>query len=447
MNKRIKEISCILLVAVMLVCQYSYAIGEQATEPPVLMGINEELLGVWAKELGFSKPFKNLFITKSYDDYYDKVQDYRPDFFMFGGHETPKAWFNKGIIEPFTPTDAMLNEIASMPNYVQAAFRNELMTDEGQLLGYPASGYCICEFPHFIGYWIPDAWNASPFKSLTPPSSFEEMLDFMEIYLDTPHEGFCFYRGSGDNSKQKYLVDLFVDPLLESWIVQRRYAGEPIVFSDEKFIELIGRAQKLYQRMLKSDYQKNANQKKRYLFASRLLRGWSCNMKDTFTCANIIPLRVTADQPPLMNLGMGLLCVRSGSPYAPYAAKLFEASIPHMEQIRGMAVYDVWAFPDLFDLEAYNLDMAKAPKYQQYTRGWVESVKDLDQYITPCLEDGNYIIASQYSEFMQAEKRYFMECKMTAEEFAEELDREWAAVIHGASDKDIWIVEFPEDSD
>ena len=89
--------------------------------------------------------------------------------------------------------------------------------------------------------------------------------------------------------------------------------------------------------------------------------------------------------------------------------------------------------------------MAKSPKYQQYTRGWVESVKNLDQYITPCLEDGNYIIAGQYSEFMQAEKRYFMECKMTAEEFAEELDREWAAVNHGASDKDIWIEEFDDE--
>ena len=43
------------------------------------------------------------------------------------------------------------------------------------------------------------------------------------------------------------------------------------------------------------------------------------------------------------------------------------------------------------------------------------------------------------------EKRYFMECKMTAEEFAEELDREWAAVIHGASDKDIWIEEFDDE--
>ena len=65
MNKQMKNVSCILLVAVMLVCQYSYAKGEQATEtdPPVLMGINEELLGVWAKELGFSEPLKNLLIV------------------------------------------------------------------------------------------------------------------------------------------------------------------------------------------------------------------------------------------------------------------------------------------------------------------------------------------------------------------------------------------------
>ena len=87
---------------------------------------------------------------------------------------------------------------------------------------------------------------------MTPPSSFEEMLDFMEIYLDTPHDGFCFFRGFGDNSKNEYLVDLFLEPLMKSWIVQRRYAGKPIVFSDEQFVDLAGRAQKLYQKMLKA---------------------------------------------------------------------------------------------------------------------------------------------------------------------------------------------------
>ena len=282
---------------------------------------------------------------------------------------------------------------------------------------------------------------------MTPPSSFEEMLDFMEIYLDTPHDGFCFFRGFGDNSKNEYLVDLFLEPLMKSCIVQRRYAGEPIVFSDEQFVDLAGRAQKLYQKMLKSDYHRNVSKKKRYLFAHYQLRGWSYNMKDTFTCANIIPLRVTSDQPPLLNLGMRLNCVRSGSSYASYSAELFEAAIPHVEQILGMTVYDVWAFPDLFDLEAYNKDMdkRKVPKYQKYTREWVESIKNLDQYIVPCMENDDFIIFSQYSEFMRAKNQFFIKGKMTAEEFAAELDREWAAAIHGANDKTIWIEEFGDE--
>ncbi len=444
MSKRI----ILVVMAIVLLLMTAANAGAEATEtePPVLMSINEDLLHVWAEKLGFNESLQNISTSGSYDDYFDKVQDYQPDFFFYG-LGTPKEWFDKGVIEAFTPTDAMLNEIASMPKYVQIVFRNELMTDEGQLLGYPTSGCRICSCPHFIGYWIPDAWNASPFKSMTPPSSFEEMLDFMEIYLDTPHDGFCFYRAAGDNSKYEYLVDLFVEPLLKSWITQRRYAGKPIVFSDEQFIELADRAQKLYQRILKSDYHKNVNSKKRYLFAYRQLRGWSYNMKDTFTCANIIPLRVTSDQPPLMNLSMSLNCVRKGSSYAAYAAELFEAAIPHVEQIRGMTVYDEWAFPDLRDLESDNRDVEKrkVPKYYKITREWVESIKDLDQYIVPCMENDEYIIFSQYSEFIRAGKRFFMERKMTAEEFAAELDREWAAVIHGANNKTNWIEEYDDE--
>ena len=34
---------------------------------------------------------------------------------------------------------------------------------------------------------------------------------------------------------------------------------------------------------------------------------------------------------------------------------------------------------------------------------------------------------------------------MTAEEFAAELDREWAAAIHGANDKTIWIEGFGDE--
>ena len=87
----------------------------------------------------------------------------------------------------------------------------------------------------------PDAWAASPFRDQTPPTSFSEMLDFMEVYLDTPHEGFLFYCANG-GSRLGFLNDLFVRPLMTSWVVQCRYAGLPVVFSDPQFIALAGRA-------------------------------------------------------------------------------------------------------------------------------------------------------------------------------------------------------------
>ena len=67
MNKRIKNVFCILLVAMMLVAHYSYAAGEQAaeTDTPILLLINEDMLDVWAEKLGFSKSLKNLFNAKA----------------------------------------------------------------------------------------------------------------------------------------------------------------------------------------------------------------------------------------------------------------------------------------------------------------------------------------------------------------------------------------------
>jgi hypothetical protein len=46
---------------------------------------------------------------------------------------------------------------------------------------------------------------------------------------------------------------------------------------------------------------------------------------------------------------------------------------------------------------------------------------------------------------MRAKNQFFIKGKMTAEEFAAELDREWAATIHGANDKTIWIEEFGDE--
>ena len=452
MNKRPKNISRILLAAVtammLLFMTAAGAWAEGTQEPPkILWFYDKELEKQWTEIMGLSEPLKSLDseVNHSYDNYIDLINDYRPDFFA-SPLEMPKSLYKAGIIEAFTPTDAMLEEMASMSPLIQQVFRSELMTEDGKLLAYPI-GYSFCSVG-FIGYWVPDAWADSPFRDMTPPSSFEELLDFIEVFLDTPHDGFrLFYGQAGD--KKEYLRDLFRENLLEGWVLRCKTSGEPVVFSDPKFIELAERAQKLYKRLLKVDFKKKVNTKVRYLLAGCEQYGYSFNEKDTFTCANIIPLRITSDQPPLLNVTMSLQCVRKGSDYASYAPELFETAIPHVEIIRDMTCYDWWAFPDQFNPEDRNKDLKKGngSKYLYVTKDWLTSINKLDQSIVPCMEKANWIIQSQYGACMRAQQQFWVDGKLTAEEFAAEMDREWASTIHGANDAVMWIEEFQEDPD
>ena len=294
-----KRITLAVMAIMLCVMTAANAGTEGAQEPPTLLWIaGEETEKQWAEMLGFQEPLKSLVAKQHYDSFIDLINDYQPDFFGIDTdmQETPKALYKAGLIEPFAPTSAMLEEIESMSPLIQQVIRNELMTEDGKLLAYP------------------------------------ELLDFIEIFLDTPHEGFrLFYGTAGD--KREYLSELFRDNLLEGWILRCRVAGIPVVFSDPKFIELAGRAQKLYKRLLKVDFKQKVSTKVWYLLAGRQQYGFSFNQKDTFTCANIIPLRITADQPPLFNVTMNLLqCVRRGSNYASYAPALFETAIPHVEK-------------------------------------------------------------------------------------------------------------------
>ena len=186
----------------------------------------------------------------------------------------------------------------------------------------------------------------------------------------------------------------------------------------------------------------------RYLLAERQQYGLSFNRKDTFTCANIIPLRITSDQPPLFNVTMGLQCVRKGSDYASYAPILFETAIPHVETVHGLDWYDEWAFPDKVDEKGENKYFDEhGSGYRLRTREWLDSVNGLLQYVVPCMENTNWSIESQYGACMRAQQQFWVDGKLTAEEYAAEMDREWANAISGANDVEMWIEDFPEDPD
>ena len=432
-----------MLLAVMVLAVVCGA-AEEPT-PPVVFVYNDGLETIWAEKLGLDSPLKGINLKKRYDNYTDLLTDYKPDFYSIDTFSVNlQELLQAGMLEPFEPTETMLAEIASFPVYVQQLIRESLMTSDGKLLGYPSTGSGILGDPKFIGYWIPDAWEASPFKDINPPTCYEELLDFIEVYLNTPHDGFrLYYCTSG--SRSAFIWDLFVYPLMDSWVIQSENAGKPLTFSDPKFIALVEKAQRLIPRLVKEDYRAKVNTKMRYLLADRRSRGYSYNLKDTFIMTNMIPLRVTADQPPLFNVEMTLNCVMAGSNWATWARELFTV-MPEERSltIRGVTYYDEFAFPGLYDVEGSNkdIDQLKAPKYRKYTQAWVDSIQDLDQSIVPCMLPGLWQPDSQYSESMHAIKLAFIERTMKPEEFAAEMDRINAARISGSWDKDIWVEDM-----
>ena len=126
-----KRITLAVMAIMLCVMTAANAGTEGAQEPPTLLWIaGEETEKHWAEMLGFQEPLKSLVVKQRYDSFIDLLNDYQPDFMMIYTYrdETPKALYKAGLIEPFTPTSAMLEEIASMSPLMQQVFRSELMT-------------------------------------------------------------------------------------------------------------------------------------------------------------------------------------------------------------------------------------------------------------------------------------------------------------------------------
>ena len=132
-----KRITLAVMAIMLCVMTAANAGTEGAQEPPTLLWIaGEETEKHGAEMLGFQEPLKSLVAKQHYDSFIDLINDYQPDFFGIDTdmQETPKALYKAGLIEPFAPTNAMLEEIASI---LIASDGKELLTDNSCCLAKP----------------------------------------------------------------------------------------------------------------------------------------------------------------------------------------------------------------------------------------------------------------------------------------------------------------------
>ena len=369
----------------------SASIIHPAAADPIISGIEDTYWNDWSKILHTSSPLTS--VDNDLDDPLVYLQSSTPPdvFRIQPTRENFKAIVQAELLEPFEPSEKMKEEIKNFPPVIQSVMQELVCNEDGLLLGYPK--YLSLQGMLF---WVPDAWNASPFKDVTPPTSFTEVLDFLELYLNTPHDGFCFYYDISEDKNP--LRNNWMSMLIECYSIQCRNHGISINFNNEEFIELAQRTKDLFSQLCKEEPNKK-KQKGRQLFCN-YYHGYTENGKDTFSWDNLIPWRITSEQRPLVNVNLWLYCVRKGSEYADYAQALFDNVIDHRKDlIHGQDNWLAYLYVNKtwINVSEYNkqIDKQYGKKWKclYMTQEYIDSIWRLQEHAEACMEMENYLSA------------------------------------------------------
>ena len=323
-----------------------------------------------------------------------------------------------GAIVPFTPSEKLVNDLETMPPFVREALRKYLVTEDGRFWGCVEGGLWL----KTMLFYVPGAWADSPFKDRTPPTSFEEFLDFAEVYLDTPHEGFCLmYNWS--NGKLGVQGDILT-MLLDSWIIQQQYAGEPYRFTSDEFISLLDRTKKLFARLAKEEPLTQKKQKKlRELFAcpgAFYDGGKAENSRELFNWDNMIPYRAFASQPPLINMETGFDCIGNRNADPETVIRYMEETIRRRDLAEDI-VYATYTHPDQMDVESCNKKYYSYIKDGHLTQQWYDSIQRIQG--VPCMIEPYWVYSKAFDSDCESlgkvNNQFMTSEKMTPEKYAE----------------------------
>ena len=404
---------CVLLLVVMLALSLILCTGGMAEEKDFIVTV-VSLADAFAK-------FENPDLYPERDIHLSELQEeirsgQTPDLIItYGDIETLKEL---GAIVPFTPSEMLVKDFETMPPFIREATRKYLITEDGQFWGCIRGGLWL----KTMLFYVPSAWADSPFHDRTPPTSFEEFLDFAEVYLDTPHEGFCLLYNW---SNEKLCVQSeILSMLLDSWIIQQQYAGEPYRFTSDEFISLLDRTKKLFARLAKEEPLTQKKQKKlRELFTNPGVTydGGKANCsRELYNWDHMIPYRVFANQPPLINIETAFISVGNSSADPAEITRCMEETIRRRDLAED-TIYATYTHPEQMDVEACNKKFYSRIKDGHLTQQWYDSIQRIQG--VPCMTDPYWICgkatASDCESLGRVNSQFMTSEKMTPEKYAE----------------------------
>ena len=419
MKKRI----CVLLAAVVLTLAMMPYVNAMAEQKDFRIDVSS-LADVFNERHDDNYDF-DPWREEMFSEFQEEIRSGRiPDLIQVYDGDSLETLKKMGAIVPFTPSDNLVRDFETMPPFVREALREYLVTEDGQVWGCIEGGL---DLKAMLCY-VPGAWADSPFRDRTPPTSFEEFLDFAEVYLDTPHEGFCLLYNW---SNEKLCVQgEILGMLLQSWVCQRQYAGEPYRFTSEEFIGLLERTKNLFTRLAKEEPLTQKKQKKlRELFANADCiydGGKAQGSRELYNWDHMIPYRVYAAQPPLINIETGFVCTGNSNADPAEVNRYMEEIVRRRDWHRD-TVYATYIHPEMMDPEKVNKTFFSRVKDGYMAQQWLDSVQRIQG--VPCMLNPYSIYDKAYDTDCDSVGRvngqFITSGKMTPEKYAQQLE-EWS---------------------
>ena len=419
MKKRI----CVLLAAVVLTLAMMPYVNAMAEQKDFRIDVSS-LADVFNERHDDNYDF-DPWREEMFSEFQEEIRSGRiPDLIQVYDGDSLETLKKAGAIVPFAPSEKLIKDFETMPPFVREALREDLVTEDGQFWDCIEGGLDL----KAMLFYVPSAWADSPFHDRTPPTSFEEFLDFAEIYLDTPHEGFCLLYNW---SNEKLCVQSeILSMLLDSWIIQQQYAGEPYRFTSDEFISLLDRTKKLFARLAKEEPLTQKKQKKlRELFTNPGVTydGGKANCsRELYNWDHMIPYRVYASQPPLINIETGFVCTGNSNADPAEVNRYMEEIVRRRDWHRD-TVYATYTHPEMMDPEKVNKTFFSRVKDGYMAQQWLDSVQRIQG--VPCMLNPYSIYDKAYDTDCDSVGRvngqFITSGKMTPEKYAQQLE-EWS---------------------
>jgi len=286
-----------------------------------------------------------------------------------------QSFIDKGYCLDLSGYSDLVAEVEKM----QPALQNLVMKD-GKLYAVPL--YMT------ISYWAydPEAWAAAGLTEEDVPSSFDEMLDFLDRWADFATENEIYHIKVMDSFDEEFYgpqsyINTLTRLLIENHMMYTEYYGEELKFDTGVFRGLLRKCAEVGRKLYECEVMGEGEYA---LF-------WKGN--DISSLMNIVPLRIRDDQEPIVKAQAQVYAIYPTSDLADLTAEYIGLRLANLEPVDQSVMYRgqgaVESAGVLIEISELQEEIEEQETYLTVHRGEMEEdeIKDFETSILQLKEE------------------------------------------------------------